>query len=78
MGRAAEAERVFGDGESREVLFGEFDEFGVFDTTGSDEDHAVGCVVGLDVVGEVIALNGENVGFWAQNGAAKGLSFGLW
>lgn len=30
-------------------------------------------VVGLDVVREIITLNGENVGLWSEDGSAKGV-----
>ena len=43
-------------------------------STGSNQDHTVCSVVGLDVVGEVIAFDGENVGLWSKNGSAKRLT----
>jgi hypothetical protein len=45
----------------------------VGNTTGANEDHAVGGVVGLDVVGEVITADGLDVLLGAEDGATKGL-----
>ena len=42
--------------------------------TGSDQNHTIRSVVSLDVVGEVIAFDGEDVGLWPKNGPAKGLT----
>ena len=42
--------------------------------TGSNQDHTIRSVVGLDVIGEVIAFDGENVGLWSKNGSTKGLT----
>lgn len=48
----------------------------VIDGTCSNQDHAIGGVVSLDVVRKVVALNGENVGFWSKYGSAKRLTWG--
>ena len=60
-------------GDVAEVLLGQLDELLVRDTTGTDEDHAVGGVVGLDVVGQVIAVDGLDVLLGAEDGAAERL-----
>lgn len=57
-----------------EVLLGELNELGVWDTTSTDEDHAVSGVVGLDVINEILALDGLDVLGWAKDGAAEWLS----
>lgn len=56
--------------KTREVLLGELNELGVWDTTGTNKDHAVSGVVGLDVVNEILALEALNVLGWAKDGAA--------
>lgn len=43
-------------------------------TTRSDKDHAVSSVVGLDVVGQVVAGDGLDVLLGAKDGAAEGLA----
>lgn len=60
--------------EAGEVLLGELDELGVWDTAGTDEDHAVSGVVGLDVVDEVLSLDALDVLGGAEDGAAEWLS----
>lgn len=57
-------------GEVREVLVGELDELLVRDAAGTDEDHAVGGVVVLDVVGELGAGDVADVLARAEDGAA--------
>ena len=47
----------------------------MIDGTGSNQDHTVRSVVGLDVVREVIALDGENIGLWSKDGPAKRLTW---
>jgi hypothetical protein len=47
----------------------------VIDSTGSNQDHTICSVVGLDVVGQVIALDGENVGFRSKDGSAQRLTW---
>lgn len=56
------------------MLLGELNKLGVWDATGTDENHAVGGVVGLDVVNEVITLDALDVLGWAKDGAAEWLS----
>jgi hypothetical protein len=60
-------------GERTKVLLSELDELLVGNTTSTNEDHAVSSVVGLDVVGQVVAGDGLNVLLGAEDGAAKGL-----
>lgn len=60
-------------GEATEVLLGESDELLVGNATGTDQDHAVSSVVGLDVVGQVVPGDGLDVLLGAEDGAAKGL-----
>lgn len=60
-------------GEATEVLLGESDELLVGNATGTDQDHAVSSVVGLDVVGQVLPGDGLDVLLGAEDGAAKGL-----
>ena len=55
------------------MLLGKANHFIVRDTSGADQDHAVGEIVLLDVAGQVIALDARNVLLWAQDGAAEGL-----
>lgn len=62
-----------GHGDVAEVLLGELDELLVRNTTRADEDHAVSGIVGLDVVGQVIAADGLDVLLGAEDGATKGL-----
>lgn len=60
-------------GESAEVLLSKLHELVVRDTTGTDEDHAVGGVVGLDVIDEVVALDAADVLLGSEDSAAEGL-----
>lgn len=60
-------------GEATEVLLGEANELLVGDATGTDKDHAVSGVVGLDVFGQVVPGDGLDVLLGAEDGAAKGL-----
>ena len=60
-------------GEATEVLLSESHELLVGDTTGTNEDHAVSSVVGLDVVGQVVPGDGLDVLLGAEDGAAEGL-----
>lgn len=62
-----------GGGQAGEVLVSQLDELLVRDATGTDEDHAVGGVVGLDVVGELGAGDVPDVLLGAEDGAAQGL-----
>ena len=61
-------------GEATEVFRSEADELLVGDATGTNQNHAVGGVVGLDVVGEVLAGNSLDVLLGAENGATEGLA----
>lgn len=56
------------------MVLGEFDEGRVFDSSGTDENHAVGGVVRLDVVREVVAGDGEDVFLGSEDRSSKGLS----
>lgn len=60
-------------GQLGEVLVGHLDELLVGDATGTDEDHAVGAVVVLDVVDELSAGDVADVLLGSQDGAAEGL-----
>jgi hypothetical protein len=60
-------------GEATEVLLSESHELLVGNATSTDKDHAVSSVVGLDVVGQVLAGDGLDVLPGAEDGAAKGL-----
>lgn len=46
-------------------------------TTGTDENHAVGSVVLVDVVLEVGLADGEDVLAGSEDGSAEGLACGL-
>ena len=61
-------------GEATEVLLGEADELLVRDATGTDKDHAVSGVVGLDVVDQVVPLDGLDVLLGTEDGATKRLA----
>lgn len=61
-------------GEAAEVLLGETDKLLVGDTTSTNQDHTVGSVVGLDVVGQVVTGDGLDVLLGAEDGAAKRLA----
>lgn len=60
-------------GEATEVLLSEADELVVRDTTGTNENHAVSGVVGLDVVDQVITLDALDVLLGSKDGAAERL-----
>lgn len=60
--------------EVTEVLLGEFDELLVGNAAGTNEDHAIGGVVGLDVFDEVLPVDGLDVLLGTEDGAAKGLA----
>ncbi|KAI3480564.1 hypothetical protein L1887_57284 [Cichorium endivia] len=70
----AELDGALAHGEAAKVLLGELDERVVLDATGTDENHAVGGVVGLDVLGEVLTLDREDVLLGAEDGAAQRLA----
>ena len=61
-------------GEGTEVLLSQADELLVGDTTSTNKDHAVSSVVGLDVVGQVLAGDGLDVLLGAEDGATEGLT----
>jgi hypothetical protein len=46
----------------------------MWNTTGTNENHAVCCIIGLDVRFQVIALNALNVLLWSEDGAAERLA----
>jgi hypothetical protein len=56
------------------VLLSQADELLVGDTTSTNKDHAVSSVVGLDVVGQVLAGDGLDVLLGAEDGATEGLT----
>jgi len=60
-------------GEAGEVLVGHLNELVVGDAAGTDENHAVGCVVGLDVVGELGPGDVADVLAGSKDGAAQRL-----
>jgi len=57
-----------------EVLLGKLNELLMGNTSGTNENHAVSLVVGIDVVDEVGALDGEDILLWSEDGAAEGLT----
>lgn len=61
-------------GEATEVLLSEADELVVGDTTGTNEDHTVSGVVGLDVVNQVVPGDGLDVLLGAEDGTTEGLA----
>ena len=73
MSKAAKRNRVLGYGERREVLFSKLHQLLVVNTSGTNKDHAIGCIVGFNVRVKVITLDGEDVGFGAKNGTSKWL-----
>ena len=60
--------------EATEVLLGKSDELVVRNTTGTDEDHAVSGVVGLDVVDQVVPGDSLDVLLGTEDGTTKGLA----
>jgi hypothetical protein len=56
------------------VLLGEVDQLLVGDATGTDKNHAVGGVVGLDVIFEIGALDSLDVLLGSEDGASEGLA----
>ena len=56
------------------MLLGQVDELLVGNATGANKDHAVGGVVGLDVVLEVAALDVADVLLGTEDGAAQRLA----
>ncbi len=72
--RLTKLDGALADGEAAKVLLGKLDERLVLDPAGTDKDHAVSGVVGLDVLGEVLTLDGEDVLLGAKDGATKGLT----
>lgn len=61
-------------GEATKVLLGQSDELLVGDTTSTNQDHAVSGVVGLDVVDQVLPLDGLDVLLGTEDGATKRLA----
>ena len=62
-----------GSGKAGEVLLSKFDELLVGDTASSNENHAIGCVVGLDVASKLGPGDITDVLAGAENGAAQRL-----
>ena len=58
VSEATERNGIRGDRKGREVLFSKLDEFVVVDAACAHKYHAIGGIVGFDVVGKVVALNG--------------------
>jgi hypothetical protein len=56
------------------VLLGELDHLVVRDATSTDEDHAVGGIVGLDVVLEIGTLDSLDILLGPKDSAAEGLA----
>src|SRR6266567_4472459 len=77
IGKATKRYGVRGDREGREVFFGEFYKLLVVNTTCTNQDHTISGVVGLDIIREIITLDGQNVCFGAENCPAKGLACGM-
>ena len=61
-------------GDVGEVLLSEVNELLVGNATGTNQNHAVGSVVGLDVVLEVLALDAQDVLAGSKNRPAEGLT----
>ena len=61
-------------GETTEVFLGQSDKLLVGDTTSTNQDHAVSGVVGLDVVDQVLPLDGLDVLLGTEDGATKRLA----
>ena len=61
-------------GEATKVLLGQSDELLVGDTTSTNQDHAVSGVVGLDVVDQVLPLDGLDVLLGTEDSATKRLA----
>lgn len=57
------------------MFLGQRNELLVIDGTGSDQDHTICSVVGLDVVGEIVTFDRENIGFRAKDGSAERLTW---
>ena len=70
----AQASGVSGHWKIAEVLLGQLDQSIVINTTGTDEDHAVSSVVGLDVVGKVITSQRLDILLGSQDGASESLT----
>lgn len=61
-------------GEATEVLLSQSDELFVGDTTSTNQNHAVSGVVGLDVVDQVVPVDGLDVLLGTEDGATKRLA----
>lgn len=57
-------------GDLGKVFLCELDKLLMGDSTGTDKDHTVSCVVGLNVLDEVVTGNALNVLFRSKDGAA--------
>lgn len=60
--------------EPTKVLLSQSDELLMRDATGANKNHAIGRVIGLDVVDEVVAADGLDVLLGAEDSSAKGLA----
>jgi hypothetical protein len=60
--------------KSREVLLSQLNELLVGDSSGTNKDHAVSLVVGVDVLLKVGLLDGKDVLLRSEDGAAESLS----
>jgi len=67
---APERYRVYRNRERGEVLLGLLDELRVGYTTCADKNHTVSGIVGFDIGGKVIPLDGQDVGLGSEDGAA--------
>ena len=59
------------------MFFGQLYKFLVVNTACTNQNHAIRSIVGLDVIREIIPLDGQNVGFGTKNCAAEGLTYGM-
>lgn len=57
------------------MLLCQLDKLIMVNPTGTNEDHAVSGVVGLDVGVEIISVDGKNVGLGSKDGPAKWLAW---
>ncbi len=56
------------------MLLGKFNQRLVLDASCTNEYHAVSSVVGLDIGGEIVAVDGEDVSLWSENCTAQRLA----
>ena len=75
LGRKGDGGRGRGLGwETTEVLLREPDELLMRNTAGTNQNHAVSGVVGLNVLEEVVTVDGLDILLRAEDSAAKGLA----